>query len=583
VQACQNCKTQFTIEPEDFDFYKKIDVPPPTFCPECRYQRRLMVRNERNFYKRECDLCKNSIVSMYSAEKPFPVYCSECWWGDGWDPMQYGAEYDFSKPFFVQIRELQEKVPRPHLRCTNLKNSNFCNYVADGKECYLCFGSIEVENCLYGSPYGSKYCIDTYLARESEFCYECTDCENLSHCIFCQDCSSSINLSYCFDCKNCQDCIGCVGLRNKNYCVFNEQLSKEDYEKEKSRLLGNGRTMHNEVRKKHEKLKNRIPHRFATTLQCVGVSGDHIVQSKNARQCFDVKRTEDCAYCVRMIDAKDTYDTNYCEYLELCYDYLGFWKMARSRFSNTCGEGSDIEYSDFCSGSSFLFGCVGVRKKDYCILNKRYPKDEYEKIKAKIIVHMNEMPYEGKNGRVYRYGEFFPAEISLLAYNESVAQDFFPLSREEVVSKGFIWKEPEERHYSVTITPDAVPEHIEDIPDSIVDEVVGCAHEGGCNHQCTTAFKIITPELQYYRRMNLPLPQLCPNCRHYERLAQRNPLRVWRRQCDCVGVASINGVYHNTISHSHGDKRCPNKFETPYDSNRPEIVYCAQCYNNEIV
>jgi hypothetical protein len=570
TKTCQNCKSQFAIEPEDFNFYKKVAVPPPTFCPTCRLQRRLMVRNERNFYRRECGLCKKSVISMYSTDKPFPVYCSECWWGDGWDPLTFGRPYDFSKPFFEQFRELLNVVPRPNLRNTNNKNSDYCNYVADGKNCYLCFGSIEVEDCLYGCPYESKYCVDTYLARESEYCYECVDCEKLSNCLFCQECSASFNLLYCFDCKNCHDCIGCAGLRNKQYYLFNKPCTKEEFLKEREALRASGYERFLRAAQDSDAVRLATPHRFATTLQCTGVSGDHIVQAKNARQCFDVKRTEDSRYCVRLIDAKDTYDTNYCEYLELCCDYLGFWKVQRVKFSNTCGEGSDMTYCDFCSGSSNLFGCIALRGKQHCIFNMQYGKDDYETLVKKIIAQMGQLPYHGKNGRTYGYGEFFPPEISPLAYNESVAQDFFPLTKADAEARSFAWKEVEERRYVITRQPEGLPPRIEDVPDSILQDIIGCEHGGKCNDQCTTAFKVIEPELQFYRRMGIPLPRLCPNCRHYRRLAMRTPFKLWHRACMC-----------DKQNHAHTEK-CPNEFETSYAPNRPEIVYCEQCYNAEI-
>src|SRR3989338_4925945 len=111
TKTCQNCKQEFAIEPADFDFYKKISVPPPTWCPTCRKQRRLSWRNDMNLHSRTCGLCKRAIVSIYSTDKPFPVYCPKCWWGDGWDPKKYGKEYDFSKSFFEQYREFQNRVP----------------------------------------------------------------------------------------------------------------------------------------------------------------------------------------------------------------------------------------------------------------------------------------------------------------------------------------------------------------------------------------------------------------------------------------------------------------------------------------
>src|SRR3989338_10826573 len=81
-KICQNCKIQFVIEPADFDFYKKIDVPTPAFCPDCRYQRRIANRNEWNFYKRTCSLCGVSMVSLYNSFYPGPVYCQPCYWSD---------------------------------------------------------------------------------------------------------------------------------------------------------------------------------------------------------------------------------------------------------------------------------------------------------------------------------------------------------------------------------------------------------------------------------------------------------------------------------------------------------------------
>ena len=35
TKTCQNCKQDFIIESEDFNFYEKIKVPAPTLCPEC--------------------------------------------------------------------------------------------------------------------------------------------------------------------------------------------------------------------------------------------------------------------------------------------------------------------------------------------------------------------------------------------------------------------------------------------------------------------------------------------------------------------------------------------------------------------
>lgn len=561
TKTCQNCHRPFTIESDDFGFYEKINVPPPTWCPDCRLMRRLAVRNERSLYNHQCGLCGKKIISMYSPDKPFPVYCSQCWWGDGWDPLQYGREYDFSKSFFQQFRDLQNTVPRPHVRSSNIVNSDYCNYFADGKNCYLCFGSIEVEDCLYGSPYSSKYCVDTFLARECEYCYEAIDCEKLSNCMFVQDCSNSFNLVFCFDCKSCQDCIGCVGLHNKQYHIFNQPYAREEYQKKREEIVSGDSAKLEETEQAFNKLKLRIPHRFATVLQSTEVSGDHIVQSRRARQCFDTKRSEDAAYCNRMTDGKDSYDINYCEYLESCYEYLGFWKMKNSFFCNTCGESSDLQYSDFCSGCQNLFGCVSLRHMSCCILNKQYSKEEYNTLVAKIKKHMGDMPYRTQSGIEYRYGEYFPVELSILNYNETIAQEYFPLTEERTKRKGYGWQPPVKRNYKITVQDNELPKKISLISDGILNEIIGCAHQGTCNQQCTTAFKITPSELQFYKRMQLPLPRLCSNCRHYERLAKRNPFKLWDRTC----------------------AKCDAPIKTSYAPDRPEIVYCESCYQQEVI
>ncbi|MDD5721338.1 MAG: hypothetical protein PHT16_02745 [Candidatus Pacebacteria bacterium] len=570
TKICQNCKKDFTIESEDFKFYQKIKVPPPTFCPDCRLQRRFVFRNERTLYKRTCDGSGKNIISVYSLDKPFKVYERDYYWSDNWDALFYGRQYDFSKNFFIQFKELQEKVPRINLNANFVHNSDYCNYVGDVKNSYLCFGSIAIEDCMYGSPYESKNCVDTHLARECQFCYQCIDCEKLSNSIFAQECSNSFDLIYCFDCKNCQDCIGCTGLRSQKYHIFNKAYSKEQYLEKKNELLKNGREGLRNIQKEFLKIKGNVPHKFAIEIQCKNVTGNNIVQSKNVHNCFDVKKCEDEKYCMRMIDGRNVYDTNYCEFMELTYEYISFWKNTNTKFSNTCGESDELSYCDFCYVCSNCFACVGLRNKSYCILNKQYTKEQYEELVPKIIEHMNTMPYIDSKGRIYKYGEFFPTELSPFCYNETIAQEYFPLTKEEALKQGYKWKDTEERNYKIEINNKDLPDNFADTKEEIIGKVIECEHKGKCNDQCTEAFKVIAEEFSFYKRMNLPIPKLCPNCRHYQRIAQRNPFKLWHRQCMC-----------DKEDHIHTGK-CEVEFETSYAPDRPEIVYCEKCYQQEV-
>jgi ferredoxin len=202
-----------------------------------------------------------------------------------------------------------------------------------------------------------------------------------------------------------------------------------------------------------------------------------------------------------------------------------------------------------------------VRSKQYCILNKQYSKEEYEALVPRIIEHMNESPYVDKKGREYRYGDFMPPELSPYAYNESIAQDYFPLTREQAIERGYPWRDAQQKQYEVTSKAEDLPDHIRDVEEGILAEVIGCQHDGKCNDGCSTAFKITDNELTFYQKMEIPLPRLCFNCRFVERLQKKLPMRLFDRAC----------------------AKCGTEMKTSYGPDRPEVVYCEQCYQAEVV
>jgi hypothetical protein len=230
-----------------------------------------------------------------------------------------------------------------------------------------------------------------------------------------------------------------------------------------------------------------------------------------------------------------------------------------------------VQYTFNCHDLKNCFGCVGLRKKQYCILNKQYTKEQYEELIPKIIEQMNVLPYVDNKNRVYKYGEFFPSELSPFLYNETIAHEHFPLSKEEIIQKGFYWRDPEARDYAIEITNEEIPDTIEETDESIIGKVIECKHKGTCNEQCTEAFKLIPEEYSFYKRMNIPIPHLCPNCRHYERFKQVNPTKLYNRSCMC-----------QQLNHSNHSGNCSQEFETTYSPEKLEILYCEKCYHQEV-
>ena len=590
TRQCQNCKTEFIIGPDDQAFYDRIKVPAPTFCPPCRLQRRLAFRNERALYKRQCDLCQKDFISTYSPDKPYVVYCNPCWWSDKWNASDYAQDFDPKRSFFEQVYELSQKVPHMGVFApyTTLQNSEYTNLVSNLKNCYLIFNSDFDENCAYGTEIeSSKDCIDNLMIENCELSCENVNCQKCYEAFYSIDCDSCHGVWFSKNLSGCSNCFGCVNLRNKKFHFFNEPLTEAEYKKRINELNLTAAKI-KELKEKLQKLAVRFPVKFAHVQQNKNSTGEYIYNSKNTVRSYIATGGENCKYCMWLLIApvKDCWDyTEFGNNVELAYESITLGEnMSICKFSrqsyNNC---RDLEYSLYCISSSDLFGCVSMRSKKYSILNKEYFKEEYGSLRYQIIEQMKDVPHKDKRGREYTYGEFFPIEHSQFAYNETNAQEHFPLTKEQALAEGYTWKDSDEKQHSVTKPARDLPETSENINESILGETIGCADEGKCSHACTRAFRLIPQEVEFYKRMKLPLPRLCPNCRHGERLALRNPISLTKRKCMCGGRQSESGIYANTGTHPHGEAACPNEFQTSYAPDRPEIVYCEQCYNSEVV
>jgi hypothetical protein len=588
TKQCQNCKKDFVIEPDDFNFYEKIKVPPPTWCPLCRARRRLSFRDFRVMYKRKSDWSGETIFSIFPQSSPYKVYDWDVWWSDKWDPMEYGQEYDFSKPFFEQLKDLSLRAPQPSQTMWNMVNSDYCGGSNNLKNCYLTFVCTFCEDCMYTSwSNKAKNSIDVTRMESSDGCYESFGIIKSNKTFFSYDCEDCVNVWFSKNLQGCMNCMGCVNLRNKQYCIFNQPYSKKEYEKKFLEFnFGSLKNLENFATQAEEFFAKNIV-RYAHGKHNFNVSGEYINNSKNVRDSYYVQGGEDCRYVQYLItpSTKDSMDFSlWGENSELIYEVSSCGTdSSLIKFSyRTYRSSHECTYCMACASSSNLFGCVGLHKKQYCIFNKQYTKEEYEKLVPKIIEQMNEMPYIDKKGRVYRYGEFFPSEFSFFSYNETVAFDDFPMTKEEAIAEGYRWKEPEEKDYKITLQPESIPDNIKDVTDEILSESIGCAHKGECSCRCTTAFRITKQELDFYRAHNIPIPRLCHNCRHVKRVRNQSGLKLWHRKCACGGEKSGNGIYQNQTKHFHEAGECPNEFETSYAPDRPEIVYCEECYRQEV-
>jgi len=560
---CQQCKKDFEITPEDFSFYEKIKVPPPTFCPECRLVSMFVEANERTLYKRKCDLTGKDIFSMFPADAPFPVYETDAWYSDSWDAYKYGQNYDFSRSFFEQYLELQNKVPRMALVRQGMAiNSPYTNRLTDPKNSYMVFRASYPENCMFlYNAINTRDSCDSIWLYNSELCYECVNCDNSYNLKFCQESKDCRDSQFLFGCRNSSNCVGCVNLVNGEYCIFNQKYTKEEYFEKIKELKLNTASGIESMQVGFEEFRKKFPIKSIASIKSEQVSGNWFVNCKNVLNSFDCDEVKDGKYLYSVFKAEDCMDLlQWGNKAEQVYNSANCGiNVARLNFCTQCWTGAtDLFYCNTCPGARNCFGCFGLNKGEYAILNKKYSKEEYEEMLPKVIEHMKVMPYKDEHGRVYSFGEHFPVSFSDFAYNETPAQDFFPLTKEKTLEQGYRWKEREKKNYETTIKGSDLPETIQEVDDSILNQIIECADKE--NPFSVGAYRITQNELSFYRRMDLPLPRVCFDVRHMRRITKRTPYKLIKRYCS----------------------KCSVQVDTAYTEDYAPILYCEQCYQQEV-
>lgn len=78
--------------------------------------------------------------------------------------------------------------------------------------------------------------------------------------------------------------------------------------------------------------------------------------------------------------------------------------------------------------------------------------------------------------------------------------------------------------------------------------------------ECSRNYRLIARELDFYRKMSIPIPRKCWSCRFMENIRRRGPYKFWKRNC----------------------AKCQKEITTNYAPDRLEIVYCESCYQKEV-
>ena len=254
--------------------------------------------------------------------------------------------------FIKDFQKLYWATPQVQNWTRQSENCDYGDIIVVSKDSFLCFNSSNLENCYY--------------------CYSSRKSEDSGDSLFIENCN------LCYECKSLDSCFGCVGTYHKKYQIFNKQYKREEYLK---RLEEIRKWPHTKIAKEVEKLRLKWPHVYMHQVHTTNCQGDYVNHSKNCYWTFDSFECEDCLYITEACLERGCKDSVDCgpivNTLEQCYDCA---------FCGYLHECSHIYWADWCSDCHWstniwdcnhCFGCDYLKNKEYHILNKPYPKDEY--------------------------------------------------------------------------------------------------------------------------------------------------------------------------------------------------------------
>lgn len=548
TKTCQDCGNLFILSNIELVMYKKIDLVIPGICTRCRFIHHMAVWPFGKFRVGQSDFSKKDLITILPENTRYPVYTSKEWWSDDWDAMDYGQDYDPSKPFFEQMKELQEKVPRPHQQGKQNIGCDWCDDAWESKNCYLSRSVFRTENLIYGyRAVDTKDSVDISHVYTLDQCYDCGYCFSSYNLLFSKNCRDCMDSSFLFDCRNCFNCFMSWNLRGKSYCIENVQYTKEEYiEKMKSINFGSYRELQKLKNRYEEILKNNVVHKNTFNIKTYNSVGSYMTNCNQCTNVFFWEDSENCVNCLRGLKSKDCIDLTGCWHIEVSGNNIGCTNAYDLKYSIWCDGARYSEYCDQCLEIDNCFGCVGVRKKKYCILNKQYTKEEYEKLKEKII---SDMKNSGE------YGQFPSYSLGLCPYNLSTGLIYFPeVTKEFIEKKGGYWEDMSDQKVEGLKTED-LPDSIDDVDPSISKQALICPVTGW-------RYNISSEEFAFLKNKKIAIPRVHFDVRTKERMVSLS--QTMAEEYICMYCKNNTTAYYPK---SWGYKN----------------IACESCYQKEVI
>jgi len=339
--------------------------------------------------------------------------------------------YASQKWFFKNFAILFSSITHPWTIMYALaENADFANEVLASKNVYLSSTVIkDCENVLYSSnikEWSSDVLNSVMVWNNSQNVYMWVGIIESSNIFYSRCIKNSSNIWFCVNCVWCSHCMMCVDMENASYCIRNKQYTKEEYIKIKTELL---------------KRKDKFYHRYKQlpitwkNIWSTRVTWSFVCQSQDVENWL-------YSYWLKQVRNSIIWWGKWVnEYMAdiICWCTIGndhiygvvwAWAWSSHLYCSCHIVWSHIYYCYYMENCSFCLWCVGLKNKQFCILNKQYTKEEWHQKVNKIFATME---------KEWSLWFFFPAAMCPYYFNDTIAyqlDDSF--TKEEVEEKWYL-------------------------------------------------------------------------------------------------------------------------------------------------
>lgn len=184
------------------------------------------------FFGHELHWCKDCAFCVWLVNKQYYIFNKEYSKEEYEQQIQKIHQEFKNNPISTKekYQEFLKNFPRKNMNLINTEKS-FGNNLVNSEWNIACYNLNNVRSCKYRTFWDTWVeWVDLTVWGELDLCYEWI-VPDFSHqagfTIFCRRCD---DIRYSEMCHSCKHCFGCIGLKNQEYCIFNKQYTKEEYE-----------------------------------------------------------------------------------------------------------------------------------------------------------------------------------------------------------------------------------------------------------------------------------------------------------------------------------------------------------------